>query len=184
MAVVTIRTKVIFRNLKTADRRLNVLGDRLFFMGMVLGREVLKDAVDCAKAEGKKIVFTNGCFDIIHLGHVRYLREAKRLGDVLIVGLNTDRSVSLLKKNRPVIPDLQRAEVVASLGMVDYVTLFDEETPYELIRFLRPDLLVKGGDWNKEDIVGSDIVAETLSLPYIHGVSTTAIIEKIKLLCT
>jgi len=152
-------------------------------MGRVLGRDALRDVVDRHKGEGEKIVFTNGCFDIIHIGHVRYLREAKGLGDVLIVGINTDRSVALLKKNRPVTPDSERSEVVASLEMVDYVTLFDEETPYELIRFLKPDLLVKGGDWKREDIVGSDIVAETCSLPYVQGISTTAIIEKIKLLC-
>ncbi len=152
-------------------------------MGRVLDRNALREAIDSAKAEGKKIVFTNGCFDIIHTGHIRYLRAAKRLGDVLVVALNTDRSVSLLKKGRPVIPDSQRSEVVAGLEMVDYVTLFDEETPYELIRFLKPDLLVKGGDWKKEDIVGSDIVPETRSLPYVQGISTTEIIERIKLLC-
>ncbi|MGD1076321.1 MAG: adenylyltransferase/cytidyltransferase family protein [Thermodesulfovibrionales bacterium] len=149
-------------------------------MGKVLGWNEVKKAVDSAKAEGKKIVFTNGCFDIIHTGHVRYLREAKKLGDVLVVGVNTDRSVSGLKKGRPIMPDSQRAEIVASLEMVDHVTLFDESTPYELVRFLRPDVLVKGGDWKEEDIVGSDIVPETRSLPYIEGVSTTAIIKKIK----
>jgi len=149
-------------------------------MGKVLGRREVKKAVDSAKDEGKKIVFTNGCFDIIHLGHVRYLKKAKGLGDVLVVAVNTDRSVSRLKKGRPILRDSQRAEVVASLDMVDYVTLFDEDTPYELIRFLRPDVLVKGGDWKKEAIVGSDIVPKTCSLPYVKGISTTGIIRKIR----
>lgn len=152
-------------------------------MGKVLDWKELKKAVGAAREAGKKVVFTNGCFDIIHIGHVRYLREASNLGDILVVGLNSDRSVSALKKGRPVIPESQRAEVLASLDMVNFVTLFDEDTPYELIRFLRPDVLVKGGDWKKEDIVGSDIVSETYSLPYIGNVSTTKIIERIKGLC-
>ncbi len=140
----------------------------------------LKEVVDRFKASGKKIVFTNGCFDIIHIGHIRYLKEAKILGDVLVIGLNSDRSVSRIKPNRPINSQDHRAEVLSSLDMVDYVTLFDEETPYELIKFLQPDKLVKGGDWRKEDIVGSDIAKETYSLPYIKGVSTSEIIERIK----
>jgi rfaE bifunctional protein nucleotidyltransferase chain/domain len=146
----------------------------------ILDRRDLNNAVEKIKNNGGKIVFTNGCFDIIHIGHIRYLKEAKTLGDVLIVGLNSDRSVSAIKPGRPVNPQDQRAEVLASLEMVDYVVLFDEETPYELIRLIRPDVLVKGGDWKKEDIVGSDIAKKTLSLPYIKGISTTGIIEKIK----
>jgi len=140
----------------------------------------LKETVDGLRAAGKKIVFTNGCFDIIHIGHIRYLKEAKALGDVLVVGLNSDKSVSMLKPDRPITPQDQRAEILSSLGMVDYVTLFDEETPYELIKLLHPDVLVKGGDWKREDIVGHDIVKDTVSLPYIRGVSTTEIIERIK----
>jgi rfaE bifunctional protein nucleotidyltransferase chain/domain len=149
-------------------------------MGKILDWNELKEAVDGAKAAGKRVVFTNGCFDIVHVGHVRYLSEAKRLGDVLIVALNTDRSVSGLKRGRPVIPEAERAEVISHLDMVDYVTLFGDDTPYELIKLLRPDVLVKGGDWKKEDIVGSDIVPDTHSLPYIKGVSTTEVMEKIK----
>lgn len=148
-------------------------------MGKVLNWEELKMAVKEAKAKGKRIVFTNGCFDIIHIGHVRYLNEAKRLGDILIVGINSDASVGRLKKGRPIITAEQRAEVVSNLGMVDYVTIFEEDTPYELIRYLMPDILVKGGDWKKEDIVGSDIVRETYSLPFVDGISTTEIIERI-----
>lgn len=149
-------------------------------MGRVLNWNELKDEVGRLRARGKKIVFTNGCFDIIHVGHVRYLKEAKALGDVLIVALNADSSVLKIKPGRPVNREGERAEVVASLGMVDYVTLFSEDTPYELIKLLRPDVLVKGGDWKKEDIVGSDIVPETFSLPFVKGFSTTGIIEKIR----
>jgi rfaE bifunctional protein nucleotidyltransferase chain/domain len=149
-------------------------------MGKIVSRnELIKDA-GLLKARGKRIVFTNGCFDIIHIGHVRYLEEARSLGDVLIVGLNSDRSVSILKTGRPINPQGQRAEVLAALEMVDYVTVFDEETPYDLIKLLKPDVLVKGGDWKKEDIVGSDIAKQTFSLPYIQGVSTSGIIDKIK----
>lgn len=149
-------------------------------MDKILTWNELKKVIDGLKAKGKRIVFTNGCFDIIHVGHVRYLKEAKKLGDVLIIGLNSDKSVSKIKPGRPVNSQDQRAEVLSSLGMVDYVTMFDEDTPYELIKMLRPDILVKGGDWKKEDIVGSDIAKETHSLPYIKGISTTEIIEKIK----
>ena len=146
----------------------------------VLNWEELKGTVDKLKADGKKIVFTNGCFDIIHVGHIRYLKEAKAFGGVLIVGLNSDKSVSIIKPKRPINPQNHRAEVLSSLEMVDYVALFDEDTPYELIKLLQPDILVKGGDWRKEDIVGSDIAKETLSLPYIKGISTSEIIERIK----
>jgi len=131
------------------------------------------------RAEGKKIVFTNGCFDLIHTGHVRYLREARALGDVLVVGLNSDASVKGLKEGRPIISESERAEVLAALEMVDYVVIFHEPTPWELINEVRPDVLVKGGDWKKEDIVGSDIVQEVHSLPYHKGLSTTGIVERV-----
>ena len=149
-------------------------------MSKILNWNELKKAADTLKADGKKIVFTNGCFDIIHIGHIRYLKEAKALGDVLVVGVNSDRSVSGIKPDRPINPQNHRAEVLSSLEMVDYVTLFDEETPYELIKILQPDILVKGGDWKKEDIIGSDVAKETYSLPYVKGVSTSEIIERIK----
>lgn len=132
------------------------------------------------RKEGKKIVFTNGCFDIIHAGHIRYLKRAKRLGDVLIIGLNSDTSLSSIKPGRPINPEKRRAEVLEALSMVDYITLFNEKTPYLLIKSLKPDVLVKGGDWKKKNIVGHDIVAVTRSLPYVKGISTTGIIEKIK----
>ncbi|MBI3378067.1 MAG: D-glycero-beta-D-manno-heptose 1-phosphate adenylyltransferase [Nitrospirae bacterium] len=149
-------------------------------MKKILNWNELKAELDNLKTKGKKVVFTNGCFDIIHAGHVRYLREAMKLGDVLVIGLNSDKSVSKIKPGRPVNPQDHRAEILSSLEMVDYVTMFDEETPYELIKLLKPDILVKGGDWKKEDIVGSDIAKETRSLPYIKGISTTELIEKIK----
>lgn len=142
--------------------------------------EELKAIIDKAKASNKRIVFTNGCFDIIHKGHVRYLRQAKAMGDILIVGLNSDSSVRRIKPGRPINPEDDRAEVLSSLEMVDYVVIFDEDTPYELIRFLRPHILVKGGDWKVEDIIGSDLVEKTVSLSYVEGVSTTEIIKKIK----
>ena len=142
-------------------------------------RNDLKEIAARLKSEGKKIVFTNGCFDLLHIGHIRYLKEAKKLGDILIIGLNSDASVRRMKPQRPINEEAQRAEVLASLEMVDFVTLFSEDTPYELIKSIRPDVLVKGGDWKKEDIVGSDIVPEVHSLPYVPGVSTSAIVNKI-----
>jgi D-beta-D-heptose 7-phosphate kinase/D-beta-D-heptose 1-phosphate adenosyltransferase len=148
-------------------------------MSKILSLNELKEITVRLKSEGKRIVFTNGCFDILHIGHIRYLKDAKKLGDVLIIGLNSDASVKRLKPQRPVNEESNRAEVLASLEMVDYITLFSEDTPYELIKTINPDVLVKGGDWKKEDIVGSDIVADVRSLPYVTGVSTSGIIEKI-----
>jgi D-beta-D-heptose 7-phosphate kinase/D-beta-D-heptose 1-phosphate adenosyltransferase len=149
-------------------------------VGKIVRQDELKHILQGLKAQAKRVVFTNGCFDIIHIGHIRYLREARTLGDLLVVGINSDRSVSIIKPDRPVNSQDQRAEVLASLEMVDYVTIFDEETPYELIKSIQPDVLAKGGDWKKEDIIGSDIAKETYSLPYIKGISTTGIIERIK----
>jgi rfaE bifunctional protein nucleotidyltransferase chain/domain len=149
-------------------------------MGKVLSREELKKELEGEKQKEKKIVFTNGCFDIIHAGHIRYLKEAKSLGDILVIGLNSDRSVSTIKPGRPINPQSERAEVLSSLFMVDYVVIFDEDTPYELIKSLMPHVLVKGGDWKKEEIVGHTLVPDTRSLPYVEGISTTGIIRRIK----
>ncbi len=146
----------------------------------IIDRPKLRDIITGFKSQGKKTVFTNGCFDIIHMGHIRYLRQAKKLGDILAIGLNTDASVSKIKPDRPVISEQQRAEVLSALEMVDYITLFDEDTPYELIKEIRPDVLVKGGDWKKEDIVGRDIVKEVHSIPFVEGISTSEIIKKIQ----
>lgn len=132
-----------------------------------------------------KVVFTNGCFDILHPGHVDYLSQARDLGDLLILGLNTDNSVKRLHKapNRPVNNEQTRAMVLAGLGCIDMIVLFDEETPYELIKFLQPDILVKGNDYKAENIVGYDIVkakgGEVITIPMLEGYSTTKLIEKI-----
>ncbi|MDP8221632.1 MAG: D-glycero-beta-D-manno-heptose 1-phosphate adenylyltransferase [Candidatus Stygibacter frigidus] len=134
-------------------------------------------------SDNRKVVFTNGCFDILHRGHVQYLQSARELGDVLIVGLNNDDSVKRLKgKHRPVNNEIDRAIVLSALQDVDHVVIFIEDTPYELINTLKPDILVKGGDWKPEDIVGSDIVLQNggkvLSLDFIQGYSTTKTIDK------
>ncbi len=136
------------------------------------------------KQKGKKIVFTNGCFDILHYGHVSYLEEAKNLADVLIVGLNSDESVKRLKgPSRPINGQSERAYVLGALKSVDYVVIFDQDTPYELIKLITPDILVKGGDWTPQQIVGSDIVledgGEVKSLIFKTGFSSTKIIDKI-----
>jgi len=148
-------------------------------MKKVIDRKDIKKISVKLRAERRKIVFTNGCFDILHIGHVRYLQHAKRLGDVLIIGLNSDRSVAGIKPGRPVNSEKNRAEVLAALAVVDYVVVFPEKTPYNLIKAVKPDILVKGGDWKKEEIIGSDVAKETYSLPYVKGISTTRIIEKI-----
>jgi rfaE bifunctional protein nucleotidyltransferase chain/domain len=146
----------------------------------IIDRSQIKETISGLKSAGRKIVFTNGCFDLIHVGHVRYLNEAKSLGDVLVIGLNSDASVSSIKPGRPLTPEVQRAEVLAALEAVDYVVLFNEDTPYELIKELRPDVLVKGADWKKEDIVGNDIVKEVRTIRFVEGISTSGIIEKIR----
>lgn len=136
------------------------------------------------KFQGKKIVFTNGCFDILHLGHIDYLSAASGLGDLLIIGLNTDDSVHKIKgNNRPLQDEVSRAFVLASLGFVDAVVFFGEETPYNLIKTIQPDVLVKGADYKPEDIVGYDIVknngGEIVTIEFLEGYSTTAIENKI-----
>lgn len=136
------------------------------------------------KKSGRRVVFTNGCFDILHVGHVRYLTQARSLGDVLVVGLNTDASVQRLKgPTRPVNDQKSRAAVLAHLRSVDYITFFDEPTPLELIEKIIPDVLVKGGDWKKKDIVGSAFVesrgGSVRSLKFVEGFSTTKTIEKL-----
>lgn len=134
----------------------------------------------------KQIVFTNGCFDILHIGHVRYLQEAKKLGDILIVGINTDESVKRLKgPSRPIQSEMDRAEILAALECVDFVIHFNEDTPLNLIKKIKPNILVKGGDWKPENIVGSDFVlsngGKVLSLRFTDDHSTTNIINKINI---
>ncbi len=149
-------------------------------MSKIVIRAELKNIIERLKQQRRKIVFTNGCFDLIHVGHVRYLTEAKKLGDILVVGLNSDKSVSGIKPGRPINSEKDRAEVLAALYMVDYVTLFDEETPYGLIKEVQPDVLVKGADWDIKNIVGADIVKEVRTIPFVEGISTTDIIKKIQ----
>lgn len=136
------------------------------------------------RREGKRVVFTNGCFDLLHPGHVRYLAEARALGDALIVALNSDRSVRLLKgEGRPILEERDRAEVIAALEAVDFVIVFDQDTPQELIARLIPDVLVKGGDWPVDKIVGRKEVetagGEVVTLPYVEGSSTSDVIKRI-----
>lgn len=132
----------------------------------------------------KKLVFTNGCFDILHRGHIEYLNEAKELGDKLVIGLNSDNSVKRLKgESRPLNNELDRAFILDNLKSVDFVMIFDEDTPYNMIDAIKPDILVKGGDWKPEDIVGSDIVlaigGEVKSLKFVDNYSSTDLINKI-----
>ena len=145
----------------------------------------IKNILANAKKERKTVVLTNGCFDLLHRGHVHLLREAKKRGDILVVAVNSDRSVKAIKgADRPILPDSERAELIAALEMVDYVICFDEPDPYEVIRALQPDVLVKGGDWPKDRIVGADIVegrgGEVVVIPHLEGHSTTEIIERMR----
>ena len=144
-----------------------------------------KAEIERMKSEGKKIVFTNGCFDLLHLGHIDYLSKAKDQGNILIVGVNTDDSVQRIKGNsRPITDETSRSMIIGSLHFVDAVVLFDEDTPYELIKLVQPDVLVKGSDYKPEDIVGYDIVkakdGEIVTIDFLEGYSTTAIENKIR----
>ncbi|MDD2751542.1 MAG: D-glycero-beta-D-manno-heptose 1-phosphate adenylyltransferase [Candidatus Omnitrophica bacterium] len=144
----------------------------------------LKKIIFQLQAKGKKIVFTNGCFDILHYGHVKYLSDAKKNGDILVVAINTDTSVKKIKgKNRPIVNQADRARVVAGLASVDFVVLFNQQTPLETITALKPDILVKGGDWKKKDIVGADFVCgrggKVLTINFLKNRSTTGLIKKI-----
>ena len=147
-------------------------------------RNDLQRIIQDLKANGKRIIFTNGCFDLLHIGHVRYLEEAKSLGDILVVGVNSDASVRGLKgPNRPILPEEERAEILSGLGCVDYVTIFDEPTPFNLISLLLPHVLVKGGDWTKQETVGWETVersgGEVVILSFVEGASTSHLIETI-----
>ncbi len=147
-------------------------------------RKELVRIIKNLKAKGKRIVFTNGCFDLLHLGHVRYLEEAKSLGDVLVVGVNSDSSVRKLKgPKRPILPEKERTEILSGLGCVDYVTVFKEADPLKLITSLKPNRLVKGGDWTREQIVGREVVessgGELIIIPFVKGASTSNVIDTI-----
>lgn len=150
----------------------------------IFNKEELERQLNVWKFKSKKIVFTNGCFDILHLGHIDYLARARDLGDILVLGLNTDKSVSAIKgEDRPINDERSRAFVIASLEFVDAVILFDDDTPYELIEFVKPDILVKGSDYKPEDIVGYDVLkqygGEVITIDLVPGYSTSRIVEKI-----
>lgn len=147
-------------------------------------REQLPATLERWRETGDKIVFTNGCFDLLHYGHLHYLADARDLGDRLVIGLNSAASVRRLKgPNRPINDEITRTHLLAALEVVDAVVIFEEDTPLELIQLVQPEILVKGGDWKPEQIVGSDVVlalgGKVLSLPFIQGYSTTNIEQKI-----
>lgn len=145
----------------------------------------MKNEIDRVKARGEKVVFTNGCFDILHPGHTRYLFSARELGNYLIVAVNSDLSVKAIKgEERPVMPQEVRAEVLAALSCVDGVVIFDEDNPLQVIQYLMPHIIVKGGDWEEDEIIGADVVKKSggkvKRIEYVYGFSTTEIIRKIK----
>jgi D-beta-D-heptose 7-phosphate kinase/D-beta-D-heptose 1-phosphate adenosyltransferase len=151
----------------------------------IVGRARLRAILRKLQASGKRVVFTNGCFDIIHAGHVRYLRKARSLGDLLVIGMNSDKSVRRLKgRGRPLVKEADRAELLAALEMVDCVTIFDEDTPASLIEALKPDVLVKGGDYGLKEVVGRETVkasgGRVVIVPLVKGRSTTGLIKKIR----
>lgn len=151
----------------------------------IVSADEIRELCNSLRLKEKKIVFTNGCFDLLHAGHVLYLESARNLGDILIVGLNSDSSVQRLKgPNRPVNPQEERGIVLAALEAVDYVVIFDTDTPYNLIDQVRPDVLVKGGDWAVSEIVGADLVlgygGEVRSLSFQEGLSTSKVISRIR----
>ena len=152
----------------------------------VVDRTTAAMKADEARRAGKRVVFTNGCFDLLHVGHVRYLAAAREAGDLLVVGLNSDASVRRLDKGteRPIVPEAARAEVVAALAAVDWVTVFDEDTPAETIAAILPDVLVKGADWAPDRVVGREVVeargGRVLLVPVVEGFSTTALVERLR----
>ena len=155
------------------------------YLEKVVSRPEIAAIAAQARRDGRRIAFTNGCFDLLHVGHIRYLAAARDAADLLIVGVNDDASVRRLKgPARPLVPDAARAEVVAALAAVDYVTLFSEDTPYELIRAVQPDVLVKGSDWAPDQVVGRDVVeargGRVLLIPVVADFSTTTLVERLR----
>lgn len=150
----------------------------------LIDKFLLKEKIDKLKNEEKKIVFTNGCFDLLHRGHVEYLKEAKNLGDFLLIAINSDDSVRRLKGySRPIFSESDRAEILSSLKSVDFVCIFEEDTPLEIISYLIPNILVKGGDYNLDNIVGRDVVenngGKVITIPFVENKSTTNIVNNI-----
>ena len=153
--------------------------------GKLKSLKELQTIVSGARQAGQTVVFTNGCFDLLHRGHVHLLREAKAAGDILVVGINSDRSVQSIKgPARPILPETDRIELIAAMEMVDYVVQFDEADPYNVISALKPQVLAKGGDWRAGKIIGEDVVehegGQVVVIPYLEGFSTTKIIERIR----
>ena len=152
----------------------------------IFTRETLSRQANIWRMQSKKIVFTNGCFDLLHHGHIDYLSKAADMGDVLIIGLNSDASVKKLNKGsgRPIQNENDRALILSSIQFIEVITIFEEDTPYELIKLVQPDVLVKGGDWKENEIVGADIVKANggvvTTIPFVEGYSTTTIENKIK----
>ena len=151
----------------------------------ILDKERLLVKLTDWKEENKKIVFTNGCFDLIHLGHIEVIARSADLGDILIIGVNTDNSIKRLKgENRPIVEEISRAKQLAALEFVDAVVFFDEDTPIDLIKVINPNVITKGGDYNTDQVIGNDIViqndGEVVIIPLTQGYSTTSILEKIK----
>ncbi|MCI5113931.1 MAG: D-glycero-beta-D-manno-heptose 1-phosphate adenylyltransferase [Candidatus Electrothrix sp. AW1] len=184
-----IRAELETRNVEAARSRFCSVAEHPWYgqdSDKVVTSEILLERIGQMRRQGSKIVFTNGCFDLLHAGHVSYLEEARRCGDCLVVGLNADRSVQALKGSlRPINSELERARVLAALGCVDFVVLFDEETPLRLLTTVLPDILVKGADWAEEQIVGADEVrangGKIQRIPLTSHTSTTKIINKILL---
>lgn len=154
-------------------------------MSVLVNNSQSLQQLQALRSSGRRVVFTNGCFDLIHIGHTRYLADARRLGDLLVVGINSDASVRRLKgASRPIVPEAERREVLLALKSVDLVFVFETDTPLELIKEIRPDILVKGGDWPVDKIVGADFVlangGEVHSLPFHQGHSTSEMIAAIE----
>ena len=146
----------------------------------LIERSMLNNVLSEYRKENKKIVFTNGCFDILHRGHVEYLQKARELGDLLVLGINSDDSVKRLKGNdRPINNEIDRAIVLAALECITFISIFDEDTPLELIKIVKPDILVKGGDYKIENVVGREYAKQTILIDFVDGYSTTNIIKKI-----
>ncbi len=150
-------------------------------MGKIKTLASLKTEVSKLKQQGKKIVFTNGCFDLIHPGHIKIFQDARKKGDVLIVGVNSDSSVKRIKpKGRPILNEKARIKILEAIEVIDFVIVFKEKTPYNLIKTIKPDVLVKGGDWGRNKIIGSDLVKRVYRVKLCPGYSTTNIIKRIK----
>ena len=181
MLIASIITDILFENINYFYKKMQKLE---LLKSKILDKTALVRELKYWQFKDKKIVFTNGCFDIIHRGHIEYLAQAANFGDILLIGLNSDSSVRKLKgENRPVQDEYSRAMILASMSFVSRIILFDEETPYDLIKFVQPDFLVKGSDYKIEEIVGYDIVkakgGQIITIDFVKGFSSTGILKKI-----